>query len=85
MHAFTVPFVLLLLMTSEHLHAYPSVDSTGTGDYRPVMGQFKHGFGILQRQPSTGNFNDENADDSVPMPCVYSIGQRANRKRLIDF
>ena len=72
-------------MTSEQLHAYPSVDSMGTGDYRPVMAQFKHGFGILQRPSSTHNFNDENVDENVPMPCVYSVGQRANRKRLIDF
>lgn len=92
MLAFTVPFFVFVLMTSEFLHAHPAVIGVETISHEqqhPAAPRFKRGYAVLQRHDSNNNNNDDlatsNLEESLSLPYLYSVVQRANRKRLIDF
>ena len=92
MLAFTVPLLVLVLMTSDCLHAHPAQTGLETSDQQqqhPIVPRFKRGFAVLQRHDSSNNNNDDlatsNLEENLSLPYFYSVVQRANRKRLIDF
>jgi len=86
MVAFTVPLLVVLLVAGQYIHAYPSASSIGTQNIHPMNLRLKRDSGFLQHHELANNFNDNmpsNIDDNLPY--IYSILQRQNRKRLIDF
>jgi hypothetical protein len=86
MIAFTTSIILVLLVTSQYIDAYPSASVIGTKINHPLNPRLKRDFGFLQRHESTNNINDDtpiNWDDNLPY--IYSIIPRTNHKRLIDF
>ncbi|CAF3519085.1 unnamed protein product [Rotaria sp. Silwood1] len=73
-------------MTSEYIIAYPSILSKGIKHNHPINLRLKRDFGYLQHHDLTSNDNDDmptNYDENLPY--IYSILQRQNHKRLIDF
>ncbi|CAF0750343.1 unnamed protein product [Adineta steineri] len=86
MVAFTVPLLVVLLVTSQCMYAYPSASSLNTRYNHPMNLRLKRDFGYLQHHELANNFNDyipSNIDESLQY--AYPINQRQNRKRLIDF
>ena len=86
MVAFTVPLLVVLLVTSQYLHAYPSPSSMGTKDNHPMNLRLKRDFGFLRHHELANNFNDDlpsNIDENLQY--IYPVIHRQNRKRLIDF
>jgi hypothetical protein len=85
MIAFTVPFLALILMTSQYITAYPSI---GKNTNYPMVSRLKREFAVFQHHDLANNYKDEiplNFDENLSSPYVYSIIPRPNRKRLIDF
>ena len=90
MHQSLALTLVLLLIISDHFHAYPTdkminsvhaVDSVGTRFKRGLVATFQH-------HDMAKNSNDDlpiTIDENLLVPYLYSIIQRNNRKRLIDF
>jgi len=86
MIAFTVPLLVVLLVTSQYISAYPSAPSIGMKNNHPINPRLKRDFGLAQHHELANHFNDDtpfNFEENLPY--IYSIIQRPNRKRLIDF
>jgi hypothetical protein len=80
------PLLIILLVTSQYIDAYPSASMTGTKINYPLNPRLKRDLGLLQHHQLTNNVNDDtpfNWDDNLPYG--YSIIPRTNHKRLIDF
>ena len=86
MFVYPVPLLVILLMTSQFINAHPSALSKGTNNNHPMHLRLKRDFGYLQRHELANNYNDDmpsGFDENSPL--IYSLIQRQNRKRLIDF
>ena len=86
MVALTVPLLVVLLVASQCMLAYPSAAAAGLkNNYRSNF-RLKRDFGYLQRHELASILNDEipsSLDDGLPY--AYVPVQRQARKRLIDF
>lgn len=83
MIAFTVPLIAVILLTSQCINAYPSMDGKTN---HPINPRLKRDYGVLQHHDLVNHFNEDvpfNYEENLPY--LYSLIQRANRKRLIDF
>ncbi|UJR09023.1 hypothetical protein I4U23_013272 [Adineta vaga] len=84
MIASTIPLLVVLLITSQCMDAYPSASSTDLKiNHHPLNFRLKRDFGYLQRHELANIFNDDTPEESLPYG--YSFIARQNRKRLIDF
>ena len=86
MIAFTVPLLVVLLVTSQYIHAYPSASGMNVKNNHPNL-RLKRDFGLLQHHDTANNYNGDlpsNIDEYIPYLYGGSIS-RQNRKRLIDF
>jgi hypothetical protein len=86
MIAFTVPLLVVVLLTSQYINAYPSASSIDGKKNHPINLRLKRDFGLLQHHELTNRLNDDiplNYEESLPY--IRWIIQRPNRKRLIDF
>jgi len=87
MIAFTASlFIVLLVTTSQYIHAYPSASSSiGTKNNQPINLRLKRDLGLLQHHQLTNSYNDLPYNFDENFPYIYSMVQRRNLKRLIDF
>ena len=72
-------------MTSQYINAYPSTSLKSINPHDPINLRLKRDSGFLQHH-ELNNYNDDiptSFDDTFPY--IYSIIQRQNHKRLIDF
>jgi hypothetical protein len=88
MIAFTVPLLVVLLVTSQCINAYPSAASgMNVKNNHPINLRLKRDYGLLQHHDLANNYNGDlplNIDEYLPYLYGGSIS-RQNRKRLIDF
>lgn len=83
---FTVQILVVLLMTSQFINAYPSAFYKGHKNIYPMNLRFKRDYGYLQHHDSGSNINDDTpASYDESLPYLYSLYQRQYQKRLIDF
>jgi hypothetical protein len=86
MVAYTVPLLVVLLVASQCMLAYPSEAAASLkNNYRSNF-RLKRDFGYLQQHGLASLLNDDSPssfDDG--MPFAYMPVQRQARKRLIDF
>ncbi|CAF2519478.1 unnamed protein product [Rotaria sp. Silwood2] len=86
MFVYSVPLLVILLMTSQYIIAYPSILSKGIKYNHPINLRLKRDLGYLQHHELANNYNDDiPANFNENLPYIYSIIQRQNHKRLIDF
>ena len=84
MIAFTVPILVVLLITSQCMDAHPSASSIGLKDnHRSLNFRLKRDFGYLQRHELANLYNDEIPEESLQYG--YAFVPHQTRKRLIDF
>ncbi|CAF3268548.1 unnamed protein product [Rotaria socialis] len=86
MFVYPVPLLVILLVTSQFIKAHPSAISKGTNNNHPMHQRLKRDIAYLQHHELANNYNDDmpsGFDESSPF--IYSLMQRRNRKRLIDF
>ncbi|CAF1299889.1 unnamed protein product [Rotaria sordida] len=86
MTVFPIALLVILLMTSQYINGYPSTLSKGTKNNHAINLRLKRNYEYAQHHQLTNNYNDDtpvNYDEYLPN--IYSIIQRPNHKRLIDF
>lgn len=86
MVAYTVPMLVVLLVASQCLLAYPSDAAAGFKNNYRTNFRLKRDFGYLQRHELANLLNEEmpaSLDDGLAL--AYAPAHRQARKRLIDF
>jgi len=77
-----IALLVVLLVTSQYLNAYPLESSIGTKNHYPINLRLKRDYGLLQHH-EVANDIPFNLDENFPN--IYWIIHGPNRKRLIDF
>lgn len=82
MIAFTVPLFILVLMTSDCLHGHPMERPSALQSEVPT--RIKRAYAMVQHHPFDQTHLNDDALNNID-ELLYSLVQRPNRKRLIDF
>jgi len=86
MIAFTVPLFILILLTNDLIHGQPVINDIDHGDQRAVvLPRLKRA--VYAAVPQHQIFDNHQNEDFWKLfdETPYSLNQRTNHKRLIDF